>query len=208
MNAIVDRAADLLASGAKWISGADVSWLWRPVGRVPRVYFANHSSHLDALVLWAALPAPVRIQTRPVAAQEYWQRTPLRRFLASRIFRSVLVSRESSSPFAARGILSSLLRELERGCSLILFPEGTRGDGREIGEFKSGLYQLCCARSGLEAVPVYLDNLNRVLPKGDLIPASAASRVVFGPPLRLEAGETKSDFLSRARQALRALKPR
>jgi 1-acyl-sn-glycerol-3-phosphate acyltransferase len=208
MSAIVHSAAALLASAAKWISSADVRWLWRPVGPSPRVYFANHSSHLDALVLWAALPAPTRMQTRPVAAQEYWQRSPFKSYLATNIFRSVLVPRESSSPFAGRGILSSLMRELERGCSLILFPEGTRGDGREIGKFKGGLYQLCHARPDLEAVPVYLENLNRVLPKGNFVPARSASRVVFGPPLRLEAGETKPDFLSRAEQALRALKPR
>src|SRR5438045_1724210 len=102
--------------------------------RVPRVYFANHSSHLDTLWLWASLPAPERKQTRPVAAQDYWERTPLRRFLATRVFRSILVSRDRATPFAGRSILMSLLRELERGCSLILFPEGTRGDGREIGE--------------------------------------------------------------------------
>jgi 1-acyl-sn-glycerol-3-phosphate acyltransferase len=208
MSAIVHPAATLLASMAKCLTGADVRWLWRPVEPRPRVYFANHSSHLDALVIWAALPAPVRMQTRPVAAQEYWQRSRWRSYLATRVFRSVLVPRAGSSPFAGRGILSSLLHELERGCSLILFPEGGRGDGREIAPFKSGLYQLCQARSGLEAVPVYLENLNRVLPKGNFVPAPSTGRVVFGPPLRLGAGETKPDFLSRAEQALRALRPR
>ena len=189
--------ADLLASAARWASRADVSWLWQPVGPAPRIYFANHSSHLDTLLLWSALPAPERMQTRPVAAQDYWQRTPLRRFVAKRAFGSVLVSRDPATPFAGRGVLSSLLRELERGCSLILFPEGGRGNGREIGEFKAGLYQLCSARTDLEAVPVYLENVK---------PGPAASRVVFGPPLSLKAGESKSDFLSRARQALRSLK--
>ena len=208
MSAIADSAAALLASGAAWISGADVQWRWRPADPVPRVYFANHSSHLDALVLWAALPEPVRQKTRPVAAEEYWQRSLFRSYVATRIFRSVLVPRASSSPFAGRGIISSLLRELEGGCSLILFPEGGRGDGAEIGKFKSGLYQLCQARAGLEAVPVYLENLNRVLPKGSFVPAPSASQVVFGRPVRLQAGETRPDFLSRAEQALRELKPR
>ncbi len=189
--------ADLLASAARWISRADVSWLWRPAGYAPRVYFANHSSHLDTLLLWAALPAPERRRIRPVAAQDYWQRTPLRRFLAKRVFGCLMVSRDPATPFAGRGVLSSLLRELERGCSLILFPEGGRGDGREIGEFKAGLYQLCSARADLEAVPVYLENVK---------PGPAASRVVFGAPLSLQAGESKSDFLSRAQRALRSLK--
>jgi 1-acyl-sn-glycerol-3-phosphate acyltransferase len=200
--------AALLSGLAKWFSGADVEWHWRPAGPLPRIYFANHSSHLDALVLWASLPAPIRTVTRPVAAQDYWQRSRLRAYLATRVFGSVLVPQPQGAPFAARGILSALLRELERGCSLILFPEGTRGDGTRIADFKAGLYQLCRQRSGLEAVPVYLDNLHRVLPKGGRLPVPSRSRVIFGSPLRLESGETKPAFLQRARQALLDLRRR
>ena len=202
MSAALHPGAALLGGFATWISGADVRWLWRPLAPLPRIYFANHSSHLDALVLWAALPEPIRNVTRPVAAQEYWQRSRLRTYLARHVFGSVLVPRSSGTPFAGRGIVSTLLRELERGASLILFPEGTRGAGAEIADFKSGLYQLCRERTGLEAVPVYLENLHRVLPKGRLVPAPARSRVIFGSPLRLEPGEGRADFLGRARRAL------
>lgn len=206
MSAAIHPGAALLSGLATWFSGADVKWLWRPVAPQPRVYFANHSSHLDALVLWAALPDGIRGVTHPVAAQEYWQKSRLRSYLATRVFRSVLVPRSQGSPFAGRGIVSSLLRELERGCSLILFPEGKRGCGKEIADFKAGLYQLCHEHSGLEAVPVYLENLNRVLPKGGIVPMPAKSRVVFGAPLHLEPGEARPDFLRRARQALLDLK--
>ena len=206
--AVVHPGAALLASLARWVSGADVHWLWRPVEPRPRVYFANHSSHLDALVLWGALPATVRRVTRPVAAEDYWQQSSLRSFLATRIFRSVLIPRPTGGLFGGRRSLAPMLRELDRGCSLILFPEGTRGNGEEVAEFKGGLYQLCRERSGLEAVPVYLENLNRVLPKGEFLPIPAASSVTFGQPLRLESGESRSDFLSRARQALRELRDR
>jgi 1-acyl-sn-glycerol-3-phosphate acyltransferase len=202
MSAMIHPGAALLGGLAKWISGADVHWLWRPQAPKPRIYFANHSSHLDALVLWAALPEPIRNLTRPVAAQEYWQKSRLRAYLAGRVFGSVLVPRSSASPFAGRSIVSTLLGELEQGASLILFPEGGRGSGAGIGDFKSGLYQLCRARVGLEAVPVYLENLNRVLPKGRFVPTPSRSRVVFGEPLRLKPGEAKVDFLGRARRAL------
>jgi 1-acyl-sn-glycerol-3-phosphate acyltransferase len=171
----------------------------------PRVYFANHSSHLDALVLLAALPQPIRSVTHPVAARDYWQASRMRSFLAARVFGSVLIPRSADALFAGRSIVSSLLRELERGCSLILFPEGTRGTGERIADFKSGLYQLCRAWSGLEAVPVYLENLNRVLPKGRILLAPSRSRVIFGSPLRLQPDETRPGFLHRARQALQEL---
>jgi len=205
VSTMVHPCAAMLSELAKWVSGADVEWLWRPTEARPRVYFANHSSHLDALVLLAALPAPIRGLTRPVACQEYWQGSRLRSYMAGRVFGSVLIPRSPGALFAGRAVISSLVRELERGCSLILFPEGTRGTGETIAEFKSGLYQLCRERPGLEAVPVYLENLNRVLPKGRLLPAPSRSRVIFGAPLRVEPGETRPVFLQRARRALEDL---
>jgi 1-acyl-sn-glycerol-3-phosphate acyltransferase len=205
MSTLLHPAAAMLSGLAKWISRTDVQWLWRPVDLCPRVYFANHSSHLDALVLLAALPQPIRSVTHPVAARDYWQASRMRSFLASRVFGSVLIPRSADALFAGRSIVSSLLRELERGCSLILFPEGTRGTGERIADFKSGLYQLCRAWSGLEAVPVYLENLNRVLPKGRILLAPSRSRVIFGSPLRLQPDETRPGFLHRARQALQEL---
>ncbi len=197
-----------LAVLAKWISGARVRWLEYPAEPRPRVFFANHSSHLDFVVLWASLPPTIRSQTRPVAAKDYWEANPLRKYLAKRLFHSVLIPRDGADAFAGRGILARLLAELDGGRSLILFPEGTRGDGREVAEFKGGLYQLCRRRPELEAVPVYLENLHRVLPKGELLPRPGGSRVTFGHPLRLDRDEGHGEFLSRARRALRELRDR
>jgi 1-acyl-sn-glycerol-3-phosphate acyltransferase len=155
----------------------------------------------------------VRSRTRPVAAREYWERNRLRSYVANRIFQSVLVARPEASPAQngfgltnGRSILSPLLDELEKGSSLILFPEGTRGNGDEVGEFKGGLYHLCRSKPELEAVPVYLENLNRILPKGEFLPLPLLSRVTFGPPIRPGADEGKSEFLHRARRALCRLK--
>ena len=208
MRAQVHPCAGLLASSAKWISGAQVRWIDCLAEPRPRVYFANHSSHFDFVVLWAALPAAIRIHTRPVAAREYWESTPLRSYLATRIFQSVLVPRQNVAALSGREVLSPLLAELDRGGSLILFPEGTRGNGSEVAEFKGGLCQLCRERPDVEAVPVYLENLNHVLPKGGIFPLPLGSRVTFGPPLHLDLGEDNREFLSRARQALRALRDR
>src|SRR5262249_40564440 len=158
---------------ARWMSHARVRWIDCAAEPRPRVYYANHSSHLDFVVLWAALPGQIQQRTRPVAAQEYWQSTPLRSYLAKHVFDSLLVPRQGA--MRGRGIVARLLAELDRGRSLILFPEGTRGGGAELGEFKSGLWQLCHERPGLEAVPVYLQNLNRVLPKGSWWPRLTSS---------------------------------
>jgi 1-acyl-sn-glycerol-3-phosphate acyltransferase len=137
----------------------------------------------------------VRERTRPVAAKDYWEKNGLRRYLAMNVFRAVLVDRMSVN----RHVLDPLYEALDKGDSLILFPEGTRGTGDEPGEFKSGVYHLMKHRPGLQVAPAYLENLNRVLPKGEFLPVPLLSRVHFGAPLVLEDGEARDPFLQRIR---------
>lgn len=196
--------ASVVTGLAMLVSGAQVRWLdCRPESR-QRVYFSNHTSHLDAVVLWASLPPHLRVLTRPVAARDYWEKSALRRFLAARVFRAVLVERpgEKNRLASAREALDGLVEALGDRYSLILFPEGTRGTGEVLAAFRSGLYHLARRRSDLEFVPVYLNNLNRILPKGEVLPVPLLSTVSFGLPLRLEPDESKQDFLDRARAAL------
>ncbi|HEV2721700.1 MAG TPA: lysophospholipid acyltransferase family protein [Thermoanaerobaculia bacterium] len=169
-----------------------------------RVYFANHTSHLDFVVIWAALPKRLRALTRPVAARDYWERG-MKRTLALKVFNAVLVDRVRGDP-ATPNPLDILLAGLGEKHSLIIFPEGTRGDGTQLGTFKSGLYRLGRARPDVELVPVYIDNLNRVLPKGEFAPVPMLASVSFGAPLHVEDGEEKADFLERARKAILELR--
>src|SRR5207244_6715222 len=116
---------------------------------------------------------------------DYWSRGPLRSYIATRLFQAVLIERPVG-PIAGRETLEPIVEALDEGSSLILFPEGTRGNGAEIGPFKSGIYQLCRRRPGLQLVPAYLENLNRILPKGEVMPIPLLRRVIFGPPIELE----------------------
>jgi 1-acyl-sn-glycerol-3-phosphate acyltransferase len=201
--------AKVVAAGARRLTGATVRWLdCRPEPR-QRVYFANHTSHLDFVVLWSVLPEQLRAQTRPVAAKDYWQRG-LRRRLAVNVFNAILVERSSRAGKdeqmqSARHALDVLLEALNHNDSLIIFPQGTRGRGEQIGSFKSGIYHLWLKRPDVQFVPVYLANLNRVLPKGEFLPVPFISHVAFGPPLELKANESKESFLTKAREALCAL---
>ena len=195
---------DLVAFVVRLVTGAQGHWFDCQPRAGQRVYIANHSSHLDFLVLWAVLPSTVRELTRPVAAKDYWERNAFRRWLALNVFRAVLVDRNPGM-VGADTALRPLADALRQGSSLILFPEGTRGTGTEVAAFKSGLYYLCSMTPGVEVVPAYLANLNRILPKGEFVMVPLLSRVSFGPPLRLEEGERKPLFLERAREAVRSL---
>jgi len=201
--------ANVVAAGARGLAGATIRWLDCSPEPRQRVYFANHTSHLDFVVLWSALPHALRMQTRPVAAKDYWQ-SGLRRRLAVNVFRAILVERSAPADReeqlqSARRSLDRLLEALEHKESLIIFPEGTRGRGDEVGPFKSGLYYLWLKRPDVQFVPVYLANLNRVLPKGEVLPVPFISRVAFGPPLTPAENQSKELFLREARAALCAL---
>jgi 1-acyl-sn-glycerol-3-phosphate acyltransferase len=201
----------MIAAAARLVSGVQVRWVDSEPDPRQTVYFANHSSHLDFVVLWASLPPEVRAVTRPVAAQDYWNEG-LRRALAVNVFRAVLVARQSGKSESheasedPRLAIEHMLAAMGNKKSLILFPEGTRGTGEEVATFKSGLYYLCQQRPGLRLIPAYLHNLNRILPKGEFLPVPFISKLTFGPAMTLAAGEDKRAFLARAREAVCRLK--
>lgn len=198
--------ASLICGFAKALTG--VRALWRgsePSDRL-RIYFGNHSSHGDFVLIWASLPPALRRRTRPVAGADYWLTTPLRRYIIQKVFRGVLVDRAAprssgSDPIATMG------QALAGGDSLILFPEGTRNLTDTLLPFKSGIYHLAKAHPEAELVPVWIENLGRAMPKGAFIPVPLLCTLTFGAPLTLAPDEPKDAFLTRLREALTALRP-
>ncbi len=194
-----------IALVAKLVSGFTVRWIGSEPDTCQRVYFANHTSHLDAVVLWASLPGPLRQFTRPVAAEDYWGQSSYRRFLA-RSFNAILIDRKQIK--VHQSPVDLMLREIGDVYSLIVFPEGSRATDGEMGEFKSGLYYLAKKRPDLELLPVYMDNMNRILPRGEFVPVPLLSSISIGAPIYLEKGESKNEFLNRAQRCIKVLKER
>lgn len=170
------------------------------------VYFANHTSHGDFVLLWATLPHDLRALTRPVAGEDYWDQSGLRRFVGRDVFNALMIRRNGQTE--GPDPLAQISAGLMAGNSLIIFPEGTRNISEDaLLPFKSGLYHLSQSFTDVRFVPVWIDNLKRVLPKGALLPVPLACTVHFGQPFKLTAGESKDAFLVRARQALLDLRP-
>ena len=192
--------AAVLIGAMRFLVGGRARWVGTQPTLSQRIYFANHSSHLDTLVLWAALPPGLRARTRPVAAEDYWGGGPLRRHLARSTLDAVLIRRGAG--VEAMAPLRAALRD---GGSLIVFPEGTRSPALMPSAFRSGLFHLAREFPGVELVPVYLDNLHRAWPKGTLLPVPVSTAVLFGAPIELAPGEPKGTFLERAREAVCAL---
>ena len=201
IDAVVGRA--IFSGLSRFLSGATSSWYSQP-DTCQRVYFANHTSHLDMLVIWSAMPDYVRKVVRPVAAKDYWGNGFFRPYIAKRLFNCILLERQNVK--VHHNPVDEMLHQMGSQYSIIIFPEGGRQSSGQIAEFKSGLYYMCKKRPELELIPIYINNMNRILPRGTYLPVPLLSHVTFGNPLWLEKNEKKQDFLDRARQAILDLK--
>jgi len=286
----------LLLGVIRLLTGAQARWYGCPPKAEQRIYFANHQSHADLVMIWAALPEELRSITRPIAARDYWANTPFKRWITTEVFNAVYVERaatapgsttappaapaepeappapvrnsvappaeriepsmepllpvapivdvtpeafdevqgrldlptppppppaappveppavmaeaEPSEPAAAPAPdpLAPLVEALRSGDSIIIFPEGTRGHTGEPQKFKSGLYTLATMFPEVVLVPAWIDNVQRVMPKGEIVPVPILCSVTFGAPIRVEESEERRPFLDRARAAVIALR--
>ena len=192
-----------IAAGLRALCGTSVRTAGFTFDGAPKIYYANHCSNLDFPVIWSCLPPLARMRTRPVAAKDYWSTSATRAFLAERVFQAIYVERGRAS--RAEHPIRAIAAALKDGSSVIIFPEGTRSRDGELHHFKSGLFHLARQFPMLDVVPVRLENLNRILPKGETLIVPLLSTVTFGSPIRLQDGETKPAFLGRAEQILKEL---
>ncbi len=198
------------------LTGAQARWHGCPPKAEQRIYFANHQSHADLVMIWAALPAELRGITRPIAAKDYWTKSPFRKWITTEVFNAVYVERERKADES--GVFSDplqpLIDALDKGDSIIIFPEGTRGNEELPQRFKSGLYNLALKFPHVVLIPAWINNIQRLLPKGEVVPVPVLCSVTFGAPMQVRssgAGEEKymedhAAFATRARDAVIALR--
>ena len=187
----------------RFLTGSQARWYGCPPKAEQRIYFANHQSHADLVMIWAALPEELRSITRPIAARDYWTKSDFKRWITTAVFNAVYVDRERQGD---EDPLQPLIDALQSGDSLIIFPEGTRGHAAEPQAFKAGLYNLALRFPDVVMVPAWIANVQRVMPKGEVVPVPVLCSVTFGAPIRLEPGEERRAFLDRARAAVIALR--
>jgi len=198
------KAMSLFLLGlVRLLTGAQARWYGCPPKAEQRIYFANHQSHADLVLMWAALPQELRSITRPIAAKDYWTASNFKRWITTEVFNAVYVEREKKGDADP---LQPLIDALDSGDSLILFPEGTRGFAEDPQPFKSGLYNLAKRFPGVVLVPAWIHNVQRVMPKGEVVPVPVLCSVTFGAPIALGENEPRADFLVRAREAVMAMR--
>ncbi len=150
----------------------------------PFVLIANHSSHLDTLSLLSLFPLSRLRRIRPVAAADYFERNKFVSQLTKTLFNILPIARKHIT--SENNPLRRMREAIEAGDSLIIFPEGTRGSGEAMGEFRSGVAHLIEKMPGVPVVPAYLVNMGRSLPKGEFIPVPFFCEIRIGAPRTLE----------------------
>ena len=189
-----------IAWGMRALTGAQARWIGCGPSRTQRIYFVNHTSHCDFLLVLASLPSGLREGIRPVACADYWGRCALRRYLANDVFHTVSIDRSGTQ--RAANPLEGVMGALDRGASILFFPEGTRGAGEGLQPLKQGIFYIAAARPDIELVPVWVDNAYRVMPKGSWLPLPLLCTITFGEPVRLRKHEDKEAFLKRLYRCL------
>ncbi|MBH9552373.1 lysophospholipid acyltransferase family protein [Inhella gelatinilytica] len=202
---LADLMGPLLGFVARAITGAQGHWLGCPPSSEQRIYIANHQSHFDLVLIWAALPSELRPRVRAIAARDYWTKSRFKTWLTTDVFNTVYVSRTRSNP--DEDPLEPLIEALHAGDSLLIFPEGTRSALGEPLPFKSGIYHLAEQFPEVKIIPTWIDNVQRVMPKGEVVPVPILCTVTFGTPTQIQPDEDKKSFLERTRSEMMALKP-
>lgn len=202
---IIDRSLYLLIRFLTGIQPKPAEQFNFPTTR--NVYFANHGSHGDFVMVWISLPHEWRKVARPVAGADYWLKGKIRSFIINQVFNGLLIMRNGNDP---RAITAQMSEAIKQDNSLIIFPEGTRNTNDDVVllPFKSGIYHLARENPEVRFVPIWIDNINRVLPKGQLVPVPVICDVNIGEPMQLFENESKDEFLTRTRNALLSLAPR
>jgi len=168
----------------------------------PFILIANHSSHLDTVSLLSLFSIRRLRNIRPVAAADYFERNRLISKFSRIAFNILPIARKNIS--AENNPLRQMQAAIEAGYSLIIFPEGTRSTGDEIGPFKTGVAHLLERMPGLPVVPAYLVNMGRSLPKGEFIPVPFFCEIRLGAPLLVEG--SKQEIVKKLEAAVRELK--
>jgi 1-acyl-sn-glycerol-3-phosphate acyltransferase len=187
---------------ARIFTGADIVGRERLPLKGPAIIAANHASHVDTLLLLTMYPSKALDRVRPAAAADYFLKGRLMSWFSRKVIGIVPVARDKTG--SGVDVLAPAREALEAGDIVVIFPEGTRGDGEEMAKLKSGVARLAAAVPKAAVVPVWLQGSGRVLPKGAHVPVPMNCTVIVGEAFHWTGD--RAAFMEQLRGQLEALK--
>lgn len=143
------------------------------------IVISNHNTHIDTLILFRLFPLHRVRKVKVIAAQDYFSQG-IGGFLGRLVFNLILLERRATKAATA---LEPIAEALRQGFSIIVFPEGTRGDPGVIQPFKSGIGKLAVDFPELPVYPVFLSGIEKTLPRGGSLPVPFCINLVVKPPV-------------------------
>ena len=156
------------------------------------IIVANHNSHVDTMAILSSLPTKSLPYVHPVAAGDYFGKSSFTSLFFKVMVNTKLINRENGG----RETINSMDRMLKRGRSIIIYPEGSRGQPGVMQGLKKGVAILLKNNPHIPYIPIYLDGLDKVMPKGDGMPIPHNSSITIGKAKRINTDQTLEQILS------------
>lgn len=170
----------------------------------PAVIVANHTSHVDALLLMSLFPICSIHKIKPIAAADYFFNTPIKRFIFKTLLGAIPITRKNVRT-SAKNLFAEMIESLNNKDTLIIFPEGTRSMDKEMHEFKQGIAHLAKLCPEVPFVPVYIHGAQDVMPKWDALLVPRICEMNIGDKIYYDNSSSK-DFTEKVKNELYALK--
>lgn len=153
------------------------------------ILIANHNSHLDTITLMASLPRKLIHKVKPVAAQDHFGKSKFQKVFSVFFINTLLIQRKRDKENPDNDPIHKMIKELDKGYSLILFPEGTRGEPEVEQSFKPGIALVLSQRPEIKYVPAYMKGMGKAMPKGDNLIVPFNSTLTYGLPKTVKTTE-------------------
>jgi 1-acyl-sn-glycerol-3-phosphate acyltransferase len=171
------------------------------------IIVANHNSHLDTLTILASLPSKIISKVKPVAAQDHFGSTKFKEKLSNYFINTLLIQRKRDKDNIENDPIHKMIKALDNGYSLILFPEGTRGTPEVQQPLKPGIGYVLSERPSVKYVPAFMKGMGKAMPKDDNLIVPYNSSLVYGPPTTVESNDV-SDIVKQVELSINELRDR
>jgi 1-acyl-sn-glycerol-3-phosphate acyltransferase len=169
------------------------------------IIVANHNSHLDTMTILASLPSKIISKVKPVAAQDHFGKTKLKEKLSNYFINTLLIQRKRDKDNLENDPINKMVKALDDGYSLILFPEGTRGAPEVQQPLKPGIAYVLSARPTVKYVPAFMKGMGKAMPKDDNLIVPHNSSLVYGSPTLIEGTEV-ADIVAQVERSINQLR--
>ena len=174
------------------------------VSKGASIIVANHNSHFDTLILMCLFSGSQILKIHPVVAADYFCNTKLKTFIFTKLLGIIPLSRTVHKA-SKEELFKDINEPLKAGETIIIYPEGTRGENSELTKFKTGVAHIAKMNPDIPVIPCYINGPDRILPKGSLMWVPFIADVYVGEPILYDNTSTK-EFTTRIQTAVQKLK--